>query len=246
MRCQSGKVVVAGGSRLWRYIDGVQGLYAIVDAQACARRAASPVAVADAILSAGPALLQLRAKDLGARETLDLLREIAPRCREAGVPLIANDRPDLALLAGCAGVHLGQDDLPSRDVRALADDLGRKLTIGVSTHDAADVERAIDEPIDLVAVGPVFGTTSKARPEPTVGIEAALALAATFAERRPRVTRVAIGGIDEATAAQLRVGFDLVAVIGALLPADGDAASFLDGVRQRARRLVEAARRADA
>lgn len=220
----------------------MQGLYAIVDVGACARRRVSPLAVTEAVLSAGPAMLQLRAKDLGARETLGLLREIQPRCRDARVPLVANDRPDLALLAGCEGVHLGQSDLPARDVRALADQLGRSLAIGVSTHGAADVARVLDEPVDVVAVGPVFGTTNKERPEPTVGLDVALALATELRAARPSVARVAIGGIDDASVARLRRAFDLVAVIGALFPPDDGhrlgVAEVIAGVRERARTLV--------
>jgi len=222
----------------------VRGLYAIVDASACARRAVSPIAFAEAVLSARPAAMQLRAKQLGARETLGLLRDIAPRCRDAGVPLIANDRPDLALLAGCDGVHLGQADLPAREVRALAERYGASLSIGVSTHGVADLDRALSEPIEMIAVGPVFGTASKEQPEPTVGLDAALALARTAAVKRPGVARIAIGGIAEADIPRLRAAFDLVAVIGALFPLD-EGGPLIDGVRARAQALALAARGSD-
>src|SRR5690349_18639921 len=119
----------------------MRGLYAIVDVTTLSRRHLSVLDVVDAIARAKPAALQLRAKDLAPRETLHLLRAIHPVCRESGVPLFANDRPDLAMLAGCEGVHVGQGDLPVHIVRRIAP----MLRIGVSTHTFSEVERAIVE-----------------------------------------------------------------------------------------------------
>src|SRR3954470_23092684 len=130
----------------------MRGLYAIVDVTTLGRRGLSVIEVVRAIAMARPAAMQLRAKELAPREILHLLRSIHPICREAGVPLYVNDRPDLALLSGCEGVHVGQDDLPVHVVKRLAPN----LRIGVSTHNLAQLDRAIAEQPDYVAFGPVF------------------------------------------------------------------------------------------
>src|ERR1043165_8667517 len=114
----------------------MRGLYAIVDVTSLLRRHLPILEVARAVAAARPAALQLRAKDLAPREVLQLLRAIHPICRESGVPLFANDRPDLAMLAGCEGVHVGQGDLPVGIVRRIAP----MLRIGVSTHSLSEVE----------------------------------------------------------------------------------------------------------
>jgi thiamine-phosphate pyrophosphorylase len=208
----------------------VRGLYPIVDAEALATRGLSPLAFAERVLRARPPLLQLRAKSLGARETLELLRALVPLARRAGALLFANDRPDLALLAGADGVHVGQSDLPLAEVRRFAPG----LKVGVSTHDERELEAALAERPDYVAFGPVFSTRSKAQPEPTVGVER-LAAAAVLA-RRSRVPLVAIGGVDRARLGQAGAHADLVAVIAALLPGDGG----LTGVAECARELSAA------
>jgi thiamine-phosphate pyrophosphorylase len=191
-------------------------LYPIVDAGAVRARGLEAVEFTARVLAARPGLLQLRAKDLGARETLELARALAPLCRAAGALFFVNDRPDLAVLAGADGVHLGQSDLSVADVRRFAP----ILKIGASTHDFAELEAALAERPDYVAFGPVFATSSKPNPEPVVGLDA-LAEAARRA-RAARIPLVAIGGIDrERAPAVARLGVS-GAVIGALLPPDGD------------------------
>jgi len=190
----------------------LRGFYPIVDLEVLAQRGLEPVAFATQVLSARPPLLQLRAKSAGARDTLALLRALLPLARRAGTLLFANDRPDLALLAGADGVHVGQRDLPVSDVRRLSPD----LRVGVSTHAPDELEAALAVRPDYVAYGPVFTTTSKADPEPTVGL-AGLA----WAEARARaagIPLVAIGGIDIARAREVAATASLVAVIGALVP----------------------------
>jgi thiamine-phosphate pyrophosphorylase len=208
----------------------LRGLYPIVDAEALAARGLSPIPFASRVLESRPPLLQLRAKALGARETLELLRALVPLTRRAGTLLFANDRPDLALLAQTDGVHVGQADLPLAEVRRFAPG----LKVGVSTHTLAELESALAEKPDYVAFGPVFSTRSKAAPEPTVGIEL-LATAGELA-RRAGIPLVAIGGIDRARLAQAGAHAELLAVIAALLP-DG---SGLDGVAETARELSAA------
>src|SRR5262245_25962356 len=119
----------------------MRGLYAIVDTKLLASRQTDPVAYARALLEVRPAALQLRAKDLPAREILTLLRALRPLCRHAGVPLVANDRADLSALAGCEVVHIGQEDLPYELVHRIAP----QLTVGISTHNPAQLTRALAE-----------------------------------------------------------------------------------------------------
>ncbi len=192
----------------------MRGLYAIADVEALELRGLDPVRFAASVLAARPAALQLRDKTGGARRTLALLRAIAPRAAEAGVPLFANDRPDLARLAGSEGVHVGQDDLPVPLCRSIAPG----LRVGLSTHDAAQVEAALEEAPDYIAIGPVFPTSSKDRPSPIVGLAALGALADRVRRARPGLPVVAIGGITAATAAEVGRLVDAAAVIGALLP----------------------------
>ena len=193
-----------------------RGLYPIVDAGTLRARGIAIVDFARELCAARPPLLQLRAKELGGRETLDLLRALLPLCRASGTLLFANDRPDLAVLAGADGVHVGQSDLSVADVRRFAP----SLKVGTSTHDAPQLEAALAARPDYIAFGPVFPTASKAKPEPVVGLDAlsraserALALG---------IPLVAIGGIDRERAASIAERRVLGAVIGALVPADGD------------------------
>jgi thiamine-phosphate pyrophosphorylase len=210
----------------------MRGLYAIVDAGALDRRGIDPVRFSEAILAARPAALQLRDKEGGARRTLALLRGVAPLAARAGVPLYANDRPDLALLAGCDGVHVGQDDVPVALVRKVAPG----LRVGLSTHDAAQVEAALEEGPDYVAIGPVFPTASKARPSPVVGLERLATLAARVRAARPGLPIVAIGGVTLETARAVGAVASAVAVIAALLP-EGDGAALYQAASDRARAL---------
>ncbi len=206
----------------------MRGLYAIVDIEALARRGVPPVPFAERVLAARPAAIQLRDKRGHARETLALLRAIAPLAAAAGVPFFANDRPDLALLAGCDGVHVGQDDLPVALIRSAFP----RLRVGLSTHDAAQVEQAAAEAPDYLAVGPIFATASKDNPSPVVGIEGLRELVGCARAARPGLPIVAIGGITLETAAAVGALVDAVAVIGALLPEAG-----LSAVEERARAL---------
>jgi thiamine-phosphate pyrophosphorylase len=193
----------------------VRGLYAIVDLDFLSQRGVDPLAFADAVLAARPAALQLRAKSAGARDTLELLRAIQARASARGVPLFANDRPDLALLAGCRGVHLGQADLALADARRLAPE----LALGISTHGLEQLDRALGEGPAYVALGPIFRTSSKRDPDPLVGLE--LLAEASRRCRAAGVPLLAIGGLSLENAASVARWAELGAVISALLPASG-------------------------
>jgi thiamine-phosphate pyrophosphorylase len=220
-----------GGSRVMRPAS-MRGLYAIVDVATVRARQLEPFAFAEAVLSVRPVALQLRAKDCPARETLALLRGLAPMCHRVGVPLVANDRPDLATLAGCDWVHVGQDDLSIERVRRIAPGLG----VGVSTHTLEQLDDALSARPAYVAFGPVFETATKANPDAVVGIVALRAAYARAVEHgRPLV---AIGGISLERARALVGATDAVAVISDLLPPrrdDSRTIDVLDDVAERAR-----------
>lgn len=216
----------------------MRGLYAIVDLDALQRRAIAVIPFVEALLDARPAALQLRAKSGGARATLELLRALAPLASRAGVPLFANDRPDLALLARCDGVHVGQEDVPVGLVRRVA---GGALAVGLSTHDAREVDAAAEQAPDYLAIGPIFATANKENPSAVVGLAGLAALAARARSARGGAARpvVAIGGITAENAEEIGAIADCAAVIGALLPPPGMSGlpRVLDAARERARAI---------
>ncbi len=190
----------------------MRGLYAIVDVATLDACHLDPVAFSQAVLSASPAALQLRAKDFPSREALALLRQLAPMCHRAGVPLVANDRPDLAIFAGCDLAHVGQTDMPIDRVRRLAPGLG----VGVSTHTIDQLDAALAARPAYVAFGPVFETSTKAHPDPVVGV--GLLAEAHAHALAAGIPLVAIGGITLPRAHQLVGLVEAAAVISALLP----------------------------
>jgi len=169
-----------------------------------------PVEQARAACDGGAAVVQLRAKLSRDVDVLAMAREIRAITKEAGTLFILNDRFDLALLADADGVHLGQGDLPPSRIPETA---RKRLAIGRSTHDVAQLRAAAGEPIDYVAFGPVFGTTSKESSYARRGTDA-LAAAVREAANRPLI---AIGGIGrDNLAAVLEAGARGAAVISAV------------------------------
>jgi thiamine-phosphate pyrophosphorylase len=159
-------------------------------------------------------VVQLRAKRTIDRDALAWCRAIRVMTRESGTLFIVNDRFDLALATGADGVHLGQGDLPPGRIPP---ESREGLLIGRSTHDAAQARGAKNEPIDYLAFGPVFGTTSKRSAYHARGV-AALAEIAALAAPRPLV---AIGGIDlDRVAEVIRAGATAAAVISAVAAAE--------------------------
>jgi thiamine-phosphate pyrophosphorylase len=185
-------------------------LYAIVDTGLLGARSVG-VAVAE-LARGGAGLVQLRVKESTDADFLAWAREAVAAARSAGVPLVVNDRADIALLAGADGVHVGQEDLRPADVRRV---LPAPAIVGLSTHNLAQLEASVGEPVDYVAIGPIFETRSKRNPDPVVGLD-------LVREARRRTSRplVAIGGIAGENAYRVvEAGADGVAVISALLSA---------------------------
>lgn len=174
----------------------------------------APLDVARAFLDGGARLLQLRAKSIGSRPFLELADGCVAMARGCGASVVINDRADIAHLANAAGVHVGQDDLPPAAARRL---LGDAAIIGYSTHSLAQVDAALREPVSYIAVGPIFGTTTKETGYEAVGLDLVSAAVAR-AKGRPVV---AIGGITlERAPSVIGAGASAVAVIGDLLAAD--------------------------
>jgi thiamine-phosphate pyrophosphorylase len=212
----------------------MRGLYAIVDADSLAKVPIPLVDFAARVVAARPAAVQLRAKNASARDVLAWLLRLRDMTRASGVLLFANDRPDLARLAGADGVHVGQEDLEIDDVRRFAPE----LRVGVSTHDPEQLSRALARRPDYVAYGPVFATLSKVRPDPVVGLDGLAR--ASVACRRSGVPLVAIGGIDLSRAAAVSEHAAMGAVISALVPRSGATPEGLADVAARARELHRA------
>ena len=182
-------------------------LYAIIDA-AFFPDATALLAFAGELSAAGVTLFQYRNKAGNARHMLSQAREL--RRQLQGARLIMNDRADLCLAAGFDGVHVGQEDLSVEGARRV---LGAQLWIGVSTHVPEQVEAAAATSADYVAVGPVFPTSSKANPDPVIGLQGV-----RVARNLTRKPLVAIGGITCENCRQvLQAGADAVAVISDLM-----------------------------
>ncbi len=194
--------------------QGLPRFYPILDAGLLLRAGLSVESFARELREAGIRFLQYRDKDAADEVLLEraaLLRRIFP---PSDSRLILNDRVRLVLSAGYDGVHVGQEDLSPADARAL---LGPEVMVGVSTHGESQLVKAADSPVDYVAIGPVFATSSKQVPDPVVGLEGVRAARALTDK-----PLVAIGGITRANcAAVIEAGADSVAVISDLIQSPG-------------------------
>ena len=188
-------------------------LYAILDAQAADRAGWPILDLAAAYLRGGARFLQLRAKDVPGDRFLATASAVVQLAHRQQALVIINDRADIARLAGADGVHVGQEDLSPAAVRRL---VGETAIVGVSTHTVEQVQEAVLAPVNYVAVGPVFGTTTKATGYDRVGLDMVRQAAGCARERG--LPLVAIGGITLDNAASvLEAGAASVAVIGDLI-----------------------------
>jgi thiamine-phosphate pyrophosphorylase len=150
------------------------------------------------------------------------------RAGRTGAIIVVNDRADVARIAGASGVHVGQDDLPAIDARAM---VGAEAIVGLSTHSRAQIDAALAEPINYLAVGPIFGTVTKETGYDAVGLP--LVADAADAARASGRPVVAIGGITIETAADvLAAGAQSVAVISDLLRTGDPATRVRDYLRR--------------
>jgi thiamine-phosphate pyrophosphorylase len=202
-----------------RFRGKFPALYPILDASCLAAsedRAAFLRRLVEDFGGAGVGILQYRNKTGDEAEILSDAR-VTRDAALGRMVLILNDWPELALSAGFDGVHLGQADLSPNEARGI---MGPAKIVGVSTHNEAQLRAADSQPVDYIAIGPVFATTTKQNPDPVVGLEGV-----RMARSLTQKTLVAIGGITLENAAIVRrAGADSVAVISAIFSSGEDPA----------------------
>ena len=183
-------------------------VYPITDTQISGISHADQVSL---LADGGATCVQLREKNLPALDFYSEAEAALTVARNRGVTLIINDRVDVALALGAPGVHLGQDDMPPEAARKL---LGENAIIGYSTHNVSQAIAAAALPVDYIAIGPIFQTSSKANPDPVVGLEGLCLVRKAIGD----MNLVGIGGITHENAASvIDAGADTVAVISSLL-----------------------------
>lgn len=187
-------------------------LYAIVDPQKAGAHGLTHLA--RTVVDGGATLVQLRDKLSDTRRLVEEARAIKATLEPTGVPLLINDRIDVALAVGADGVHVGQDDMAVKDARRI---LGSKAVIGLSIKTIAQAEAAPTDLVDYVGIGGVFATTSKENPDPPIGIYGLARIAGVFRQRAPKLPLVGIAGINVFNAKDvIDAGADGIAVISAL------------------------------
>jgi len=166
------------------------------------------------VVSGGATLIQLRDKHGSTPRMIEEMRTIQAVLAGTGVPLVINDRADVALAAQADGVHVGQDDMPVEDARRL---LGPNAIIGLSIKTVAQANAAPVDQLDYVGVGGVYATTSKDNPDPPIGVQGLRDIVAALRARRRDLPVVGIAGIDATNAAVvIEAGANGVAIISAL------------------------------
>ncbi|MET3792281.1 thiamine phosphate synthase [Aquamicrobium terrae] len=165
----------------------------------------------------GATIIQYRDKEASTRQMIAEAEAIRAALAGTGVPLVVNDRVDVALAAGADGVHIGRDDMDAATARHL---LGPAAIIGLTVKNEADADAAIAAPIDYACIGGVFETLSKKNPDPPVGLEGFRVLRARIRAAKPELPVGAIAGIDTARAGEvMQAGASGVAVISAIFRA---------------------------
>ena len=208
----------------------MRGLYFVTDRDLCGRKPLEEVVIQ--AVKGGAAYVQLREKDVSTRFFVEEAQGIKKLLEQYRVPLIINDRVDIALACGAEGVHIGQEDMPYEIVRKL---MGQKAIIGLSVEKWEDVEASQKLDVSYVGVSPVFPTPTKPDTKDAWGLEG-LAKIKAFS----RHSLVAIGGINESNVREvIKAGADCIAVVSAICAAPDPAAatrnlkSIIDAVRNK-------------
>ena len=198
-------------------------LYAIVDPENAGGKTLPDLA--RQVAQGGATLVQLRDKLSDTRPFIENARAVQAALKPYGVPLLINDRVDVALIVGADGVHVGQTDMEVADARKL---LGPKAIIGLSLKSHEHIAAAPIELLDYVAIGGAYATTSKETTTAPVGLEGFKARVAAMRACAPQMPIVAIAGINAGNAAGIvEAGVDGVSVISALSkPTDSTAAAY--------------------
>ncbi len=166
----------------------------------------------------GATFLQLRDKHGTTRAMVETARSIVAAIEGSGVPLVINDRVDVALAANAHGVHIGEDDMAPEDARAL---LGADAIVGLTIHSVEEAGAAAMELADCYGVGGIYATASKNNPNPPIGVAGFRKITDALRRRDPQAQVVGIAGVDHENAAEvIRAGADGVAVISCLFMAD--------------------------
>lgn len=204
-------------------------LYLVIGPDHCAGRALADVA--EAAVRGGAGLVQLRDKTSSIRDQIEDARDLKSRLARHGVPLLINDRVDVALASGADGVHLGQSDMDPTQARRL---LGADAIIGVTVHTLDEARGVPCDQVDYVSIGGVFATTSKNNLNPPIDVAGLADIAALF-----DLPLVAIAGITPDNAASvIAAGIDGIAVISAVCAAPDPARAAAD-----LRAIVDGAKR---
>ncbi len=194
----------------------MRGVYLVTDRGLCRNRSLQDIVLQ--AVQGGAAYVQLREKDLSTRDFVEEAIAVKKLLLPFHVPLITNDRIDVALACGADGVHIGQEDMPYATARKL---MGEKAIIGLSVETWADVEASQNLDVDYIGVSPVFATPTKTNTKEPWGLEG-LRKIKSFS-RHPLV---AIGGINESNARTvIKAGADCLAVVSAVCSADDPAAA---------------------
>lgn len=189
----------------------MRGIYLVTDRSLCRGHPLQEVVLQ--ALRGGAAYVQLREKEISTREFVEEAVAIKKILSPYGIPLIINDRVDVALACGAEGVHLGQEDMPYQTARRL---MGKEAIIGLSVETWQDVEAAEMLDVDYIGVSPVFATPTKTDTKKPWGLEGLRRVKAF--SRHPLV---AIGGINDATAESVvRAGAHCLAVVSAICASD--------------------------
>ena len=189
-------------------------LYVVCDAEVCTRQRWSLIDFASACIDGGARLLQIRAKTLSSVMLFEAASAIIERAAASNAVVVINDRADIAAIAGAAGIHVGQEDLMPAQVRRIA---GTDVIVGFSTHTSDQIRLAMNEPIDYVAVGPVFGTVTKDTGYGAVGLSRVTEASESASKSGRRLPVVGIGGITLSNARSvIEAGASSVAVISDL------------------------------
>lgn len=186
-------------------------LYLVTDRQLSAGR--DLIKVVKKAVQGGVTMVQIREKDSSTREFYQLALRLKEELDNSGIPLLINDRLDIALAVNADGLHIGQDDLPLPVARRI---LGKSKIIGLSASNREQARQGQRMEADYLGIGPVFWTPSKTDADPPTGIELLSSL-----KQEIKIPLVAIGGINRTNLAEIKkAGADGVAVISALLSAD--------------------------
>lgn len=197
-------------------------IYPLTDVRLCGLSHAEQVV---RLSNGGATLIQLREKNLTTREFFRQAKEALHIARQRGVRIVINDRVDIALALQADGVHLGLEDFPPEAARRL---LGDRAIIGVSTHSVDQALRAVRLPVNYLAIGPIFATSTKSNPEPVVGLDGLRNVRDAIGD----FPLVAIGGITRDNAREvIKSGADAIALINALLANP-------DNITERTKRLL--------